>query len=101
MHTIENDVVNHPRLSVQAIEALTQIVTEEVTAALSHMHAYKSPNSNGFQGIFLKQYWHTVGKGVSNLIDKAFQTGTFESALGETLVALIPKVDSPKTLKEF
>lgn len=50
--------VNVPKLFDEANQALTLHVTkEEVYAALQHMHPYKSPGPEGFQGIFFKQYW--------------------------------------------
>jgi hypothetical protein len=65
------------------------------------MHPFKAPGSDGFQGIFFKQYWHIVGDDMVHLISTAFQTGSFPSSLSETLIALIPKVDCPENFKEF
>jgi hypothetical protein len=65
------------------------------------MRSYKAPGSDGFQAIFFKQYWHIVGEDVYNLIHHAFAAGTFNPCLGETLIALIPKVDHPQNFKEF
>jgi hypothetical protein len=91
-----------PLLDEEACQALLQQVTkEEVTQALNQMHPFKAPGSDGFQGIFFKQYWHIVGDDVVDLISTAFETGSFPPALSETLIALIPKVDCPKNFKEF
>lgn len=62
--------------------------------AINQMNAYKFLGPDGFQGIFFfKQFWHLIGRDVCNLISQAFETGTFNPAIAETLIALIPKVD--------
>ena len=58
--------------------------------ALNQMHPFKAPGPAGFQGIFFKQYWLIVGDDVAHLISEAFTTGTFDTSLSETLIALIP-----------
>jgi hypothetical protein len=77
------------------------VTKDEVTHALNQMNPFKAPGSDGFQGIFFKQYWHIVGDDVTHLILFAFETGEFPLSLSETLVALIPKVDCPTNFKEF
>lgn len=50
-------ILQVPRLSDDMIQDLSHPVSkEEVSAALNHMHPYKSPGPDGFQGIFFKQY---------------------------------------------
>lgn len=68
---------------------------------LNQMHAFKSPGPDGFQGVFFRRYWKMVGKDISNLVIHAFETGTFNSCIAETLIALIPKVDVPDSFNEF
>lgn len=81
---------------------LTQPVSrEEVLSALSSMHPYKAPRPDDFEGIFFKQFWHTIGDNVCSLISQAFQSGYFNPSLTETLIAIIPKVDCPKSDKDF
>jgi len=65
------------------------------------MKPYKSPGPDGFQCIFFKQYWHIVGEDIFRLVSTAFQTGFFDPTIGDTLIALIPKIDQPKTYKDF
>jgi len=35
------------------------------------------------------------------MVHSAFQTGHFDPEISSTLIALIPKIDSPKTYKDF
>jgi len=89
-------------LDTLAKETLSEIITyEEIIASLNQMHPYKAPGSDDFQGIFFKQYWHLIGKDVSDLITQAFVTGKFDDSLAHTLIVLIPKVEQPSNFKEF
>jgi hypothetical protein len=82
--------------------SLTAPVTKgEVFAALNSMKPYKAPGPDGFQCIFFKQYWHIVGDDIFHLVQSAFQTGHFDSEISDTLIALIPKNDTPSTYKDF
>lgn len=81
-----------PRLSDEMAQRLSQLVTmEEVEGALNYMHPYKYLGPDGFQGVFFK----------FSLISQAFSSRSFDPIIVETLIALIPKVDSPSNFKEF
>lgn len=84
----------------ERIQLLKPVSREEVSSALNTMKPYKTPGPDGFQAIFFKQYWHIVGEDIWKMVIDAFCYGSFDPALTETLIALIPKVDTPKTFKE-
>jgi len=92
----------HPTIDDVGKNSLTSPITKkEITTALNSMKPYKSPGPDGFHCIFFKQYWHIVEDDVFNLVNTAFQTGYFNPAISDTLIALIPKVDQPQTFKDF
>lgn len=92
----------HPTIDDDAKNSLTRPITkDEVTAALNSMKPYKSPGPDGFHCIFFKQYWHIVGDDIFQLVSSAFQTGFFDPNISDTLIALIPKIDTPQTYKDF
>ncbi|MCH86112.1 RNA-directed DNA polymerase (Reverse transcriptase), partial [Trifolium medium] len=62
------------------------VLFEEVKAAIFSMESYKSPGPDGFQPIFFKTYWDTVGKDVWHLVSEAFSTGVIDPKLAETLI---------------
>jgi len=81
---------------------LTDPVTKaEVFAALNTMKPYKAPSPDGFQTIFYKQYWHILGEDIFQLVKTSFSTGYFDPAISDTLISLIPKIDSPNSYKDF
>ncbi|KAL4328991.1 hypothetical protein AHAS_Ahas13G0255400 [Arachis hypogaea] len=61
----------------------------------------QAPGADGFQAFFFKEYWEVVGTEVWELVKKAFAGFDLDSALFDTLVVLIPKVDNPSRMKEF
>lgn len=65
------------------------------------MKPYKAPGPDGFQCIFFKQYWHIVKEDIFNLMSSAFHTGYFDPDILNTLISLIPKIDSSNTYKDF
>lgn len=93
---------NIPTISEEERIILSSPVSkEEVFGALSTMKPFKAPGPDGFQAVFFKQYWSIVGEDVWKLVSDAFTFGKIDPALADTLIALIPKVDSSKTFKEF
>ncbi|KAG4962856.1 hypothetical protein JHK86_039724 [Glycine max] len=60
--------------------------------------AFKSPGTDGSQLVFFQTYWDVVGSEVWEMIAQNFNIGNINSALVETLIFLIPKIDSPVSL---
>lgn len=93
---------NIPCISeVDIASLLTPVSREEVLGALNTMKPFKAPGLDGFQVVFFKQYWNIVGEDIWRLVSDAFSQGKIDPSLSDTLIALIPKVDTPKTFKEF
>jgi hypothetical protein len=65
------------------------------------MKPYKAPGPDGFHCIFFKQYWHIVGEDIFQLVSKAFQTGSFDTSIADTLIALYPNLILQKPTKNF
>lgn len=77
------------------------VTKEEVLGALNTMKPFKAPGPDGFKAVFFKQYWDIVRDDIWKMISGAFTHGRVDPTLTDTLIALIPKVDSPKNFKEF
>lgn len=91
-----------PCLGVDGQQHLTKSVTkEEVSKALNSMKPCKAPGPDGFQVIFIKQYWHIIGDDIWKMVQEAFTTGYFDPAIAETLIVLILKLDHSTNFKEF
>lgn len=101
-----NAATFHTNLAMNITEedkcALNLPITKaEVFHAISSMKAFKAPGLDGFPTVFYKQYWDIVGDDMWNMVSQAFEIRHFDSNIAETLIALILKVDHPKSFKEF
>ena len=95
-------VLTHPFIEDLGKTSLTKPVTKnEVFTALNSMKPYKALGPDGFHCILFKQYWHIVGDDIVHMVHSAFHTGHFDPEISKTLIALIPKTDSPNTYKDF
>ncbi|XP_057796787.1 uncharacterized protein LOC131012797 [Salvia miltiorrhiza] len=74
---------------------------EEFSSAVAQMHPDKSPGPDGFNPKFYQKFWNVVGEDVYRSCCDWLTTGTFPPTLNNTLVTLIPKVDSPTNMKEL
>ncbi|GAU34086.1 hypothetical protein TSUD_255820 [Trifolium subterraneum] len=91
-----------PRVSAEDNAFLEAPITkEEIRTALFQMHPDKSPGPDGFNPAFFQNFWHLCGDEVFAATKEWLQRGYFPSTLNETNICLIPKCDSPQSVKDF
>ncbi|XP_043811002.1 uncharacterized protein LOC122723283 [Manihot esculenta] len=73
---------------------------EEFRATLFQMHPDNALGPDGLNPVFYQRFWHLIGNDVSDGCRLWLQQCIFPS-LSETLIVLIPKMDSPETVKNF
>ncbi|PNX98658.1 ribonuclease H, partial [Trifolium pratense] len=92
----------HPRVTLEDNQRLTTpILKEEIHAALMQMHPDKSPGPDGFNPAFYQHFWQLCGDEIFDAVKVWLERGYFPSSLNETNICLIPKCDSPNSMKEF
>ncbi|KAL0016452.1 hypothetical protein SO802_003521 [Lithocarpus litseifolius] len=77
------------------------VTDEEIKAALWSLKAYKAPGPDGLHAGFFRRYWLVVGDLVKAEINKVFENRKVPGYLNKTYVALIPKIQGPKTIRNF
>lgn len=91
-----------PRLNdIGTTSISADVEKSEVRKAMFSMKSYKALGADGFQPLFFKHFWGTIGDDVWHLVCEAFRNGSFDPGLAETLIVLIPKIDHPVHLKNF
>jgi len=76
-----------PKLSLEGVSELAKLVTkEEVDIALMSMGSYKAHGKDGFHALFFKTYWEIVRDDFCRLVYSAFENGSFNQDIAETLV---------------
>lgn len=73
---------------------LQPISIMEIKRAVDGLGALKSPGPDGLNGLLYQNHWEVVQDDVCNAVTEFFQQGMFPSEINETIVSLIPKVQS-------
>ncbi|GLT78653.1 hypothetical protein SLA2020_501810 [Shorea laevis] len=85
----------------QLLTILRPISNEEIKDAIFSMSAYKAPGSDGLQPVFYQLNWSIVSDRLYEFVKTAFQEGSFERSLNDTLICIIPKMAQPEKLNQL
>ncbi|GKD88956.1 RNA-directed DNA polymerase, eukaryota, partial [Tanacetum coccineum] len=61
----------------------------------------KSPGPNGFTFEFIRKFWEVIGGDVYRVVKCFFRSGSFPKGCNPSFIALIPKVNDAKFVKDF
>ncbi|XP_057791345.1 uncharacterized protein LOC131008488 [Salvia miltiorrhiza] len=94
------------RLQPSIDEAMNESLTrpfqaEEFKNAVFQMHPDKAPGPDGFNPKFYQKFWSIIGDDVVDCCSAWLNRGSFPPNLNHTMISLIPKVDSPTTMKDL
>ncbi|XP_042958109.1 uncharacterized protein LOC122293655 [Carya illinoinensis] len=78
-----------------------EFTSEEVLVALKQMSPFKSPGPDGFNAGFFQDHWDIVGSEVMQAVLNFFRTAEMPTGLNHTLIALIPKTSTPRSVNEY
>ena len=91
-----------PILSRQhRIQLCATITDQEIVEALKSIGSDKAPGIDGYNALFFKHTWKIIEHDVIDAVKSFFNTGNLFKSFNCTLVSLITKVQSPKSVKEF
>ena len=77
------------------------MVEEDVKNGLWSLKPFKAPRADGLQAGFLQQFWHEVGKSISEVVMDVFVKGVVPECLNDTFITLIPKCSSLESLNNY
>mgnify|MGYP004711329767 CR=1 FL=1 len=69
--------------------------------AVCSLHPDKAPRPNGMTSIFFQKFWNVIKKDLTDAISSFFDFGNLLRATNDTIITLIPKVESPTLVSEF
>lgn len=91
-----------PELPAHMAQALACDITEtEIKHAIFDMKPLKAPGKDGLHALFFQSQWSIVGPSLLVLLQDLWKGSPLDPSLNSTLIALIPKVESPTYLREF
>lgn len=87
-------------------EEINRMITREVTdqeieAAAFAINSDKSPGPDGMSSGFFKHHWDIIKTGVISHVKLFFEHCYMHPQINHTHICLIPKVDSPTTMKDY
>ncbi|GKF05973.1 RNA-directed DNA polymerase, eukaryota, partial [Tanacetum coccineum] len=77
------------------------VTKEEIKRAVWDCGTDKSPGPDGFTFGFYKRYWDIMEKDVVDAVSFFFTEGMFPKGHNESFIALIPKMQDAKVVKDF
>nr|GEX67474.1 hypothetical protein [Tanacetum cinerariifolium] len=85
----------------EALNMVRDISSQEVKLAMFSMGNDKSPGPNGFTAAFFKDTWDIIGVDVIKAVKEFFTIGRLLKELNHTIIALIPKVNTPTCVTDY
>ncbi|XP_071719040.1 uncharacterized protein [Rutidosis leptorrhynchoides] len=76
-------------------EIIRPVTNEEIKNAIFNIGNDKAPGPDGYSSTFFKNAWDVVGDDVCSGVKQFFSNGQLLTELNHTIIALLPKVQSP------
>jgi hypothetical protein len=74
---------------------------EEVVQVLKDLERDKAPGPDGFTMAFFQKCWPVLQDDIMGVFEEVYDQGQFESSLNATFLALIPKKNDARNIKDF
>ncbi|GJY75790.1 RNA-directed DNA polymerase, eukaryota [Tanacetum coccineum] len=90
------------RLNLEQVEELeSSISQDEIKKAVWDYGTNKSPGPDGFTFEFFQKYWNVLKQDIVAAIHQFFDSGKFPPDCNSSFIALIPKIQDAKIVKDF
>ena len=91
-----------PRVTDAMNDHLTAEFSEdEIKRALDSIGDLKAPGPDGMPSIFFKKFWDVVGRKLTDEVMGVLHGGPMPEGWNETIISLIPKVDTPEKVTDL
>ncbi|GKE06786.1 reverse transcriptase domain-containing protein [Tanacetum coccineum] len=84
-----------------AVDMIREVCDNEIKEALFSMGNDKSPGPDEYTAAFFKEAWDIVGHDVIKAVKEFFTNGKLLKELNHTIIALIPKVQTPSRVNDY
>ncbi|CAL1407561.1 unnamed protein product [Linum trigynum] len=91
-----------PHISQEDMLTLLRPFTiSDVHKAIFDMKPFQAPGPDGYQAVFYQELWKFVGKSLTDMVIKFFETGSLPEKVSESTLVLIPKVEKPEMVSQL
>nr|GEW37595.1 hypothetical protein [Tanacetum cinerariifolium] len=97
----DNDLFRNRLEESEALEMTHTVTRNEVKSALFSMGNEKSSGPDGFTAAFFKESWDIMADDFVAAVCEFFTNGKILCELNHTIIALIPKVNSPTRVNDY
>ncbi|XP_071688900.1 uncharacterized protein [Rutidosis leptorrhynchoides] len=87
--------------TAEANAMVSPISDDEIKGALFDIDDNKASRPDGYSALFFKKAWSVVGQDICDAIKEFFTNGKMLKEINATLIALIPKIDTPNKVSDF
>jgi hypothetical protein len=74
---------------------------EKIDEVIKHMAVDKAPSPDGFNGFFLKNYWHIIKEDIYNLCLDFYNGIVDIQHINNAFITLVPKINMPTSVNDF
>ncbi|GKB94345.1 RNA-directed DNA polymerase, eukaryota, reverse transcriptase zinc-binding domain protein, partial [Tanacetum coccineum] len=99
-----NDLEDYVQARLSDAEAsamITMVTDDEIKEAIFDIDSTKAAGPDGYSSCFFKKAWKCIGKDVCEAIRDFFTNGKLLGEINTTLIALVPKMDTPNKVSDF
>ena len=90
------------RISEDMVPSLIAPITDdEIRHALFSIPDDKAPGPDGYTSLFFKKAWDIIGTDFRAAVRYFFDTNNMPRCVSATRIALVPKVENPKSMGDF
>lgn len=84
-----------------ASNMVRSVTKEEVRNAMFSIGEDKSASPDGYTSAFFKSSWDIVGNDICIAVQDFFRNGKLLREINHTVISLLPKISTPKTVADY
>ncbi|GJW21025.1 RNA-directed DNA polymerase, eukaryota, reverse transcriptase zinc-binding domain protein [Tanacetum coccineum] len=96
-----NEFVQAKLSKEEALAMIAMVTDEDIKATLLDIDSSKPAGLDRYTSCFFKRAWSCIGNNICLAIKEFFQNGKVPGEINGTLIALVPKIDTPNKVSDF